>query len=114
MIYIIWLVLFGLVTFSSFFSSNFPIWIPFAMYIIVVGIRLKQKIGNYGDWLRKSRWDEKIKIDDVANNMANRGLTFSGLRKQEEIRVIEHFSYERKKRKRQLEVDLVDCLFLIK
>ncbi len=113
MIYIIWFVLFGLVAFS-FFSSIIPIWIPFVFYVIALGIRIWQKIGDNNDWLEKSKRDEKVKLAEVASDMANRGLTFSGFRKQEEDKIVDEFKYERKKRKRQLGVDLVDCLFLKK
>ncbi len=111
MIYIIWLVLLSLFVFS-FLKPEFPIWVPLVAYLLVVGIRIKQKIGDYKDEIEKNKRDEKIKLEETANDFARRGLTFSGMRNQAEVKVKEDFEYERKRKSRKFWVEMTDTLFL--
>jgi hypothetical protein len=112
MIYIIWLTLFALFIFSFLSNNKIPIWIPIVCYIVVVFFRIKQKKGNYKDWLEINKRDEKIKLEEVANEMAEKGLTYSSIRSNAERKVTEDFKYERKKQKRKFENVLIDSLFL--
>jgi hypothetical protein len=83
-----------------------------AVYIIVIFFRVKEKIGNNNDWLEINKRDEKLKLGEVAEEMAQRGLTFSSDRNNAEKKVIEDFAYERKKQKRKFENELINSLFL--
>lgn len=112
-IYIIWFVLFGLIAFS-FFSEKFLIWTFFIAYALIVGVRIKQKIGDYNDWVKKSKNDENLKIRNVANNAAINGYAYFFIAEQQKEEIAKDSEYERKKRKRQFEVELIDCLFLKK
>lgn len=48
----------------------------------------------------------------MAEEMAQRGLTFSSDRNNAEKKVTEDFAYERKKQKRKFENELINSLFL--
>lgn len=85
---------------------------PVVVYILVVFFRIKEKIGNNNDWIEISKRDEKLKLEGVAEEMAQRGLTFSSFRNNAEKKVVENFKYERKKQKRKFENELIDSLFL--
>jgi len=111
MIYIIWLTLLVLFIFA-YISPQIPIWLPIAVYIIVVIIRAKEKIGNYWDWKKKSKRDEDSKLEETLSDLANRGVARGGIRIREERKMKEDFKYERRKRKRQFENELINCLFL--
>lgn len=111
MIYIVWLTLLALFVFSFIFKQV-PIWIPVVSYLLVVIFRIKEKVGNYKDWLNINKRDEKLKLEKTANEMAERGLTYSSIRNNAERKVSEDFKYERKKQKRKFENDLINSLFL--
>lgn len=83
MIYIVWLTLLAMFVFSFIFNKV-PLWIPIAGYLLVVIFRVKEKVGNNNDWLEINKRDEKLKLGEVANDMANRGLTFSSMRSDAE------------------------------
>lgn len=108
---IVWIILFVLVL-VSFLTKSVPIWIPFILYIIAVAVRIKEVIGNYIDSEKRGVRDEKIAIDQKAEEMAERGLAQSGIRNQEEKRIKENFNFERRKKRRRLWVDLMNTLFL--
>lgn len=108
---IIWVILFVLVS-ASFLTQKVPIWIPIILYIVIVLARVREVVGNYKDFEKRSIRDEKIAIDQKAAEMAERGLAQSGQRNQEEERIKENFNFERRKERRKLSVDLVNTLFL--
>jgi len=108
---IIWIILFILVL-TYFLTQKVPVWIPVIFYVIMVAIRAKGVISNYKDAEKRSIRNEKIAIDQKAEDMAERGLAQSGQRNQEEKRIKEDFDFERRKEKRKLRVDLVNTLFL--
>ena len=108
---IIWLILFALVI-ASFLTQNIPIWIPLILYAVAVVVRVKEVVGNYRDSEKRSVRDEKIAIDQKAEEMAERGLAQSGQRNKEEKRIEEDFNFQRKEKRRKLWVDLVNTLFL--
>jgi len=110
MAYIIWFTL--LILFVLSYFNKMPIWIPLVVYIIVVLFRVKEKIGNNNDWMDISKRDEKLKLEEVAEEMAQRGLTFSSIRNDAERKIKEDFVYERKKQKRKFENELINSLFL--
>lgn len=110
MIYIIWLTILALFIFSLF--NKIPWWITVAIYVIVVFFRAKEKIGNNKDWVELNKRDEKLKLEEVAEEMAQKGLTFSSIRNDAEKKVAEDFNYERKKQKRKFENELINSLFL--
>lgn len=111
MAYLIWLIILGLVIFA-YITPNIPWWPPVVVYLLAIFVRAKEKIGNYRDWVQKNARDEKITLEDVANDMANRGLTFSSIRENAEKKVKEDFEFERRERNRKFWVELVDSLFL--
>ena len=111
MIYIVWLTLLAMFVFSFIFDKV-PTWVPIISYLLVIIFRIKEKIGNNKDWLEISKRDEKLKLEEVTNEMAERGLTFSGIRNNAEKKVVEDFKYERKKQKREFENDIINSLFL--
>ena len=113
MIYIIWLVLLSLFVFS-FLKPEFPIWVPLIAYALVVGVRMKQRIGDYKDWVEKNKRDEERAIDKNLHNFEIRGLGGSGMRLKEESFIKNDFEAEYKKRKRQFDIEIIDCLFLRK
>ena len=96
----------------SFIFNKVPLWIPIACYLLVVIFRVKEKVGNYNDWLEINKRDEKLKLGEAANDMANRGLAFSSIRSDAEKKVAEDFQYERKKQKRKFENEIINSLFL--
>jgi len=106
-----WLILFGLIVVSS-LTQKVPLWLPILLYVMMVIVRTKQKSGDYKDWQEKNKQDERLKLNEVANDMANRGLTFSSIRNNAEKKVKEDFEFERKKAKRKLWVDLIETLLL--
>ncbi len=106
-----WFILFSLIVASS-LTQKVPLWLPMLLYAFVVVVRVKQKLGDYRDSVKKNKRDEKLKLTEVSNDMANRGLTFSSIRENIEKKVREDFELERKKVERKLWVDLVETLFL--
>jgi len=113
MIYIIWLVLFSLIVFSL-LRPEFPIWAPIAAYILVVGVRIKQKIGDYNDSKKENERNKERAIDENLHNFEIRGMASSGRRMKYENFIKEDFKFKRKKRRRQFETEIIDCLFLRK
>ena len=96
----------------SFFTKSVPLWIPIILYVVAVSVRAKETIGNYHDREKKNARDEKLQLDQKAEEMAGRGLASSGFRNQEEKKIKDDFEFEKRKTKRKLWVDLVDTLFL--
>lgn len=111
MAYLIWLIILGLVIFA-YITPSVPLWLPVVVYLLAIFVRAKEKIGNYQDWVQKNMRDEKLKIEDVANDMANRGLTFSSIRENAEKKVKEDFKFKHRAKNRKFLVELVDSLFL--
>ena len=107
----IWIILFVLVI-MSFVFNVLPDWVPIIAYLLLLGVKLNEVVGNYFDWERQNEKDEKEKLGLVAQDMANRGLTFSGFRAQEEEKVKNDFENKRRKEKRKFYTDLVNVLFL--
>lgn len=112
MAYLYWIVLLTLLVFSFSFGNKIPLWIPIVGYLIVVFVRAKEKIGNYKDWTAISNRDEKIALEKIAEDMASKGFVSSGIRIREENKAKEDYQYERKKKKREFENELVNLLFL--
>jgi hypothetical protein len=110
MIYVVWLTLLALFIFSFIFKVS--IWVPIIAWLLVVLVRIKEKIGNYNDWKKINDRDENIKLKEKAEDMAQRGLAFSSTRNDEEKKIVESFKYERRKQKRKFENDLINSLFL--
>ncbi len=110
MIYIVWSIILILLAFSWF--SKVPMWIPIVVYILVLFFRIKEKIGNNNDWIKISKRDEILKLGEIAEEMAQRGLTFSSHRNDAEKKVVEDFLYERRTHKRKFENELIESLFL--
>lgn len=108
---LIWLVILGLVIFAYVIPST-PRWLPVIVYLIAVFVRAKEKFGNYRDWVHKNKRDEQLKLEDVAEDMASRGLALSSIREKEEKKVKDDFEFERREKKRRLQVELIDSLFL--
>lgn len=108
---IIWIILFALVV-VSFSTKDVSLWVPIILYIVAVFVRAKETIGNYYDTENKKSRDEKSQFAQKAEEMAERGLAFSGKRNREEKNMKDDFEFERKTRKRKLWVDLVNTLFL--
>ncbi len=107
----IWFIILVLVAISL-LTGKVPFWVPIALWLISVLVRTKEKVGNYFDTEKKSARDEKLQLNQKAEEMAGRGLASSGFRNQEEQKIKEDFEFERRKTKRKLWVDLVDTLFL--
>jgi len=84
-----------------------------AAYLLKVFLRIKEIVGNYRDEETKSKRDEKLKLEEVAQNMAERGLASSGMRKKAEDKVKQDFEFERRKRRRKLWRELVEALLLL-
>ena len=93
-------------------TGKVPFWVPIILWLVVVLIRAKEKIGNYLDAEKKNVRDEKLQLNQKAEEMAGRGLASSGFRNQAEQRIREDFEFDRRKSKRKLWVDLVGTLFL--
>jgi|GEM_PF-3529271 len=106
-----WLIILILVAISL-LTGKLPFWVPIILWLISVLVRAKEKIGNYFDDEKKSARDEKLQLNQKAEEMAGRGLAQSGFRVQAENKIREDFEFDRKKAKRRLWVDLVDSLFL--
>ncbi len=106
-----WFILFSLII-ASFLTQKMPLWLPILLYAVVVIVRVKQKLGDYKDSVKKNKRNARLKLDEVSNDMADRGLTFSSIRKEAEKKVKEDFEFERKKAERKLWVDLAETLFL--
>lgn len=86
--------------------------IPLVVYLLVVFVRVKEKIGNYNDWTCRNERDEKLKLKEIDNEMAERGMVYSSFRQETEKKAKEDFEFERREKKRKHLVDLVDSLFL--
>lgn len=108
---VIWLVILALII-ASVLTKKIPFWIPVLLYTGLVSLRAKEIIGNHADLEKKNKRDEKLQINQKAEEMAQRGMTFSGARVQEENRIKEDFEFERKKAKRRLWVNLGETFFL--
>lgn len=108
---IIWVIIIILLAISL-FSSRLPIWIPVAVWIISVLVRVNAKIGDHSDSENKSIRDQELQLKQKAEEMAGRGLAYSGFRNQEEQKIKEDFEFERRKAKRKPWVDLIDTLLL--
>jgi len=111
MAYIIWIFLIGLIIWS-YYDPKLPKWVPLVLYLITVFVRVREKWGNYRDWKKINKRDEKIKLEETAEDFAQRGLVFSGIRIKSEAKVKEDFDYERKQERRKFLVKLVDSLLL--
>ena len=108
---LVWLIIFALIIVSV-LTKKIPFWVPVLVYAVLVSLRAKEVFGNYSDLEKKNKRDEKLQIDQKAEEMAERGMTFSGARVQEEKRINEDFDFERRKAKRRLRVNLGETFFL--
>jgi len=108
---IIWLIILILIIFS-YLNSSIPLWTPLIIYLLMVFVRAKEKIGNYKDWEKLNKRDEELELNETAEDMAGRGLAFSGARKKAEGKIKENFEFERKKQKRKMVADLINTLSL--
>ena len=106
-----WFVLVGLVI-ISFLTKTFSLWIPIIIYILAAGSRVYQKVGDYRDWT-SMRWQiENKKINQTAEDFANKGLAYSGMHGAVKESLRHEFKVERNQAYRKLIVDVVDSLFL--
>jgi len=71
------------------------------IYAILVGASVYEKIGNYFDWLKKDKQDEKIALGSWQAEKASSGLFKSGRKTQGEQQIKDNFQFERRKRKRK-------------
>lgn len=110
MIFFLWLILFGFLILAIFNPLYY--WLVGFLYLLGVIVRVAVKYRNYKSWLIINKRDERLELEKVANDMANRGLTFSGFRTQAENKVKEDFEFERKKVYGNLWIELVNSLFL--
>ena len=101
MIYIIWLILISLGLFSF--------WIPILAYLLVVGVKVREKFKNHKDWVEKNYRDEERAIDANLHDFESRGLALSGMRLKQENDIRKDFECKRKKQKRQRDTELIDC-----
>ena len=111
--FLIWFLILGLIVFS-YISHDIPLWVPLVVYLAMLSVKVIRIIGDYRDWLRISKRDENLKIEETAEDMAGRGLAFSGMRNREENKVREDFEHERRRKRRQFWVDLFNALLLLK
>lgn len=82
------------------------------MYVIFVGVRTKEVLGNHSDDAQKNLADEKYEQEENLENLERIGLASSGRRIKSEKRIQEKFTYERRKEIRQFHRKLFDCLLL--
>lgn len=108
---LIWFIIFILLI-ISFFSKKITFWVSVIMYIILVFVRAKEIIGNYRDTENRNAKDEKMQLDQKAEEMAEKGMSLSGLRVQLENKIKEDFEFERRKLKRKFWVDFMNVLLL--
>ncbi len=85
-------------------------WIPLVIYVIYVMVRVYEKTGNYRDWKKKHLRDEKIALDEKAEEMASRGLALSSIRNQAEANIKQNFAFERNEAYRKFCRDLAETL----
>ena len=109
---LIWIIIILFVIFAYLSSNQLLNYVALGIWIVGVIIKGWGKIGNYKDWCEKNKRDEKNKLEEVAEEMAERGLTFSGIRNKKEKEVKEDFEYERRARKRRLYTELFESLIL--
>ena len=112
MIIIVWVLLFGSILYSLGVKNFISLWISISFYIILVLVRANEAMGNYYDLRKKRLENEKLQLENKAEEMAGRGLAFSGIRNKEEERIKDDFKFENKKAKRKLYVDLINTLLL--
>lgn len=105
MIFFLWLILFGL--FILGLTNPTFYWIAGVIYLLSLVLRVKAKTENYKEWLIINRRDEKLKLEEVREDMAHRGLTFSGAREQAEEKVRQDFEFERRRVERNLWIDIL-------
>ena len=84
----------------------------YAVYLVIVILKFKEKDGNHNDWLEISRRDEKIRLEEFAEGMAQKGTPLGTTRIEGEKKIKEDFKYERKKKKREFNTNLIQTLFL--
>lgn len=101
----LWLILFGL--FILGITNQTFYWIAAFIYFLSLILRAIAKIENHKDWLIINKRDEELKIEEVRNDMANRGLTFSSIRQKAEEKVRQDFEFERKKGRRNIWIDIL-------
>lgn len=111
MFFLIWFIIFALLIISV-ATKSISFWVPIFLYILSVFVRARKVIGYYEDVKRKNANDQKLQIEQKAEEMAQRGMTFSGIRTKEEKRIREDFEFKKRKIERELWVDLVNTLFL--
>ncbi|MBI3335526.1 MAG: hypothetical protein HY001_03450 [Candidatus Portnoybacteria bacterium] len=109
---IIWFILFGLIILSLLSNGSIPLGIPLIAWGLVVIFKGKEKYGNYKDNQEKNRRDEKLKLNNQAEEEAQKGTAFSSGRVEREQIIREDFEYKRRKLKRKFHVDLISTLFL--
>src|SRR3989344_7108629 len=91
-----WSVILALVGISL-LTNKVPVWLPVILYVVSVSVRARETIGNYHDVEKKSVRDEKLQLNQKAEEMAGRGLASSSIRIQEEQKIKEDFEFEKRK-----------------
>lgn len=110
-ILIIWFIILTLLMISL-LTGKIPFLIPIILWLIPVLARANEKIGNYFDAEKTSIRNEGSQLKKKAEEMAGRGVAYSGFRAQEENRIKDDFESRRREAKRKFWVDLVNVLFL--
>lgn len=112
MFYFIWIIILIFVLFAYLFSNYLFNYVALGIWFLGAFIKGWEKIGNYRDWNKKSKRDEKNKLKEVAEDMAGRGLYSSGIRNKKEKEIKENFEYKRRIRKRKFIKELYESLIL--
>lgn len=112
MFYFIWIIILIFFLFAYLLSNDLFNYIALGIWFFGACIKGWEKIGNYKDWCEKSKRDEKNKLEEVAEDMAQRGLTLSGIWNKKEKELKENFEYERRIRKRKFIKELYESLIL--
>jgi len=105
-----WIILFGLLVFAL--SNPVFYWIVAILYLLSLFTRIVKSIQDHNDWKLINERDEKIELENKAQEMAERGMTFSSIRNEQENIIKQNFELERKKKKRELWIILTNSLFL--
>jgi len=112
MFYFIWIIILIFVLFAYLFSNDLFNFVALGIWFLGACIKGWEKIGNYRDWKKKSKRDEKKKLDEVAEDIAQSVRTLSGMWNKKEKEIRENFEYERRIRKRKFITELFESLIL--
>lgn len=106
MIYFTWVIILILFIFS-FFVDSVSVLIPIIIYLLIVIFKAKEKIGNYKDWQKINKNSEHKELSKI-NNPEVSFIAKIFLKHS----VTEKYDYERKKKKRRFENEIIDALLL--